>query len=342
MLGLMAASIYEPLSESEAQELETWLEANPEMRAELEDMQSLVAFLPNELPAFAGNLLPVVKEDLRRGTGHGWDFARFQRYAFQVLGTLVVTAVLVLPVMQGMRLNILDGGPLAPVAQNQSAPATLIDQANALIAKQHQDQAYELLAKAIETQPEAADAGAWQMKLADMDYSYFERYQSAFDRYTELKATHPEVYASNPVNPYRYDLLEQTRAERFEPLYTIARAERNGMREFKPLEQVVARYAGPANPVAELALAAMCDLSGALGADSDTFKMASYEQLRKQCTNPVALGQVEMSLGEMYLAHTKDYVRAAELLRSASDSPNPAVSEAAKVSLAKLEPAFDE
>jgi tetratricopeptide (TPR) repeat protein len=339
MLGLMAASIYEPLTESEALELETWLQANPDMRVELEEMRAFAAFLPNEAPAFTGNLLHAVQEDIRRGAGSAWDWSLLPRFAFQVLGTLTVAAVLAFPIAQGMQMGFLSAGPAAPLAGAAGADSLL---ANVLIATQEQERAYALLDDALKVQPTNKEAGTWQLKLAELDYDYFQRYQSALDRYIELRQTHPEVYASNPLNPYRYDLLEQTQPENFEPLHTIARAQQDGMRVFPQLEQVVARYAGPANPVAELALAAMCDLSGALGENSDTFKMAGYEQLRRHCTNPVALDQVEMSLGEMYLAHTKDYARAAELLRAAASSPHPAVSDAAAVSLARLEPAFAE
>jgi len=338
MLGLMAASIYEPLTESESLELEAWLQANPDMRIELEEMRAFTAFLPNEAPAFTGNLLHAVQEDIRRGAGTGWSWSLLPRYAFQALGTLAVAAALAFTVSQS---GIWGSAPASPMADAEVGDS-LLARANALIAAQDQQAAYALLADNLKAQPASAEAGVWQLKLAEMDYDYFQRYQAALDRYVELKRTHPEVYASNPLNPYRYDLLEQTQSENFEPLHTISRAQQDGMRVFPQLEQVVARYAGPANPVAELALAAMCDVSGALGENSDTFKMAGYEQLRRQCTNPVALDQVEMSLGEMYLAHTKDYARAAELLRAAASSPHPAVSDAAAVSLARLEPAFAE
>jgi len=337
MLGLMAASIYEPLSPEEAQELEQWLEANPEQRTELEAMRELVDFMPEEAPAFTGNLLPAVREDLRHGKGSAFEWAMVPRFALQIAGTLVVTAVLVLPLMQGMQMGFLRNAPL-PQQQTAAGPPeqSLWDDAQALIARQEHEEAYELLEDALATQATHRDAGHWQLLLAQLEYDHFQRYDAAFDRYTQVKRDHPAVFTSDRDTPYRYDLLEQTASEDFAPLYTIDRAREQGMDSFKKLEDIYARYAGPANPVSQLALATMSDLVGALPGDSPTFKMATYEKLRRECSDPVALDQIEVALGKMYVDHGPDCQQAQDLLRAAAGSPNEAVSREAQVTLASL------
>ena len=336
MLGLMAASIYEPLSPEESQELELWLEANPEQRAELEAMRELVDYLPHEAPDFAGNLLPAVREDLRGGKGSLFGWTMMPRFGMQILGTLVVTGIIVLPLMQGVQMGFLGDAPLPQQADSGDAAPSLWDNAQALIAAREQEQAYDLLKDAVATQGDHRDIGHWQLLLAKLEYDYFQRYDSAFERYTEVKREHPAVFTSDRDTPYRYDLLEQTEAEDFAPLYTVDRAREMGMDSFAKLEDIYARYAGPSNPVSSLAFDTMSDIAGALSKDSPTFQMATYEKLRRKCSNPVALDQIEVALGKMYVDHGSDCEQAQDLLRAAIGSPNEAVSREAELTLASL------
>ena len=334
--GLMAASLYEPLAPEEQRELNAWLAAHPEDRAELDAMRRMIDFLPDSAPVFAGDLRPVLREEILRGN-RGWRFAwSFSpRLVFQFAGVAFVTALLVVPLWQGMGTNFVApvGEQLARLAPVQSPTA----EAEALVAAGDYTGAHALLTRQRAEAPKAPEAGQRQLALARIEFENLGRYAQAYDAYEKLRSEYGAAFASTPENAYRFDVLEQTRAEQFEPLYTIAQAREKGAESFPELERLVARYSGRGNPVAELALVAMSDMTGALESDSGVFRVAAYEQVRNRVTDPVALAQLNDTLGQMYLDHTGDIEQARQRFKEVVECGTTPLAADAELSLASLE-----
>lgn len=334
----MAASLYEPLSAEETRELELWMSAHPEDRAEWEDLRAFVAAIPVTTPAFAGDLRPILREEILRGAGQRWSWSMAPRYLLQFAGIAAITAVLVVPIWQGVQMNFVQdlGGQIASLGQPAPGSDTLA-KADGLLREGDYSQAHAVLSQQLAANPRAPQAGQWQKRLAELEFDHFHRFAQAYDAYSKLRADYGEVFAAAPENAYRYDLLEQTRDADFEPLYVIASARRNGMDSFNDLQTVVAKYSGRGNAVAELALDAMKDVAGGLETPSPVFRMAGYEQLRNKCNDPAVLAKLNERLGEMYLRHTGDTARARELLQEVVECADGPLADQAMVSLASLQ-----
>jgi hypothetical protein len=331
--GLMAASLYEPLSAEEEGELEAWFRAHPEDRAELEELRQFVAKVPVTVPEFTGDLRPVLREEIRRGAGAAWSWSILPRYVLQFAGVAAVTALLAVPLYQGMRMGFV-GNPVEQLAAlGQNDP---LARADALLQGGDYGGAHALLSAELSRHPQAPQAGQWQQRLAQLEFDYFNRFPQAYAAYNTLRKQYGEVFAASPENAFRYDLLEQTRDADFEPLYIIASARENGMESFDELQEVVAKYTGRGNAVAELAIDAMKDVAGTLETPSDTFRLAGYEQLRRKCDNPVALAQLNQRLGQLYLHHLNDTAKARECLQQVAECADGPLADQALVTLASL------
>ena len=91
--GLIAASLYEPLSAEEQSALDGHLESCPQCRKTAEELEALVAAIPCNDVAFEGDLRPVVEERIRE---HSNPFSAFCKPWFAPLcATMVVLFVAV-------------------------------------------------------------------------------------------------------------------------------------------------------------------------------------------------------------------------------------------------------
>lgn len=335
--GLMAASLYEPLTTEEQNELDAWFAANPADRAEYDALRAFTELLPDTAPAFTGDLRPVLREELLRGAGRRFDWSFVPRFAWQIAGVLGIAAVLAVPVWQGVNMNFVEA-PADQIARLADPERDVVSaRADSLMQEGNYTEAHRVLSAQLAANPAAAEAGQWQATLARMEFVHFGRFAQAYDAYQKLRTDYGDVFASDPDNAYRYDLLEQTRDERFTPLEVIAAAEQRGLNGFHDLERIVARYSGPGNPVAELALHAMSDIAGALDTPSGVFQLAAYEKVRRRCSDPMAIAQLNDSLGQLYLAHTGDYERARQLFQENAECGDSPLAQRAQLALASLE-----
>ncbi len=335
--GLMAASLYEPLSTEEQHELDAWLAANPADRAEYDALRAFTEYLPDNAPVLAGDLRPALREELLRGAGRRFEWSFLPRFTWQIAGVLGIAALLAVPVWQGINMNFVDA-PADQVARLANPGSDVVSvRAEALMKEGNYTEAHRVLSAQLEASPTASDAGQWQATLAQMEFVHFGRFAQAYDAYQKLRTDYGDVFAANPDNAYRYDLLEQTREERFAPLEIIASSEEQGLEGFHDLERIVARYSGPANPVAELALHAVSDIAGALDTPSGVFQLAAYEKVRRRCSDPMAIAQLNDSLGQLYLAHTGNYERARQLFQENAECGDSPLAERAQLALASLD-----
>lgn len=337
MEGLMAASIYEPLTPQEQGELDAWLAANPGERAEYEALRKLAGFLPDTAPAFTGDLRPALREELIRGAGRSFEWSLVPRFVWQLAAVMLIAVALATPVWQGIGHRFVES-PAAQLARlGQPAGDAVAEQARDLMQRGDYTAAHRLLTERLAANPADPHAGQWQLALAKLEFEHFQRFAQAYEAYEKLRTNYGAVFAADTDNAYRFDLLEQTREDRFAPLELIATAEQRGLEGFRELERVVARYSGRGSPVAELALQAMSDIAGGLDTPSGVFQLAAYEKVRRRCSDPLVIAQLNDSLGQMYLAHTGDIERARQLFEENIECSDTPFATQAQMALARLD-----
>src|SRR5690554_350416 len=132
--GLIAASLYEPLAAEDAASLAAHLEGCAHCRKEAEELRVFVAALPQEPIVFEGDLLPVIREELRKEVAPGagaWLRSFGLRPAY-----LAIAAMLPLAVLGYALLPTLDrAGPQAPMqaVAGDSTIREVLTEADALI-----------------------------------------------------------------------------------------------------------------------------------------------------------------------------------------------------------------
>ena len=88
METLIASSLYESLDAADQSALDAHLAACAACRAEHAELQAMVGAMPTGRAVFEGDLLPAIREELRRGTPPGWlnGWMRYLAGSFVALG----------------------------------------------------------------------------------------------------------------------------------------------------------------------------------------------------------------------------------------------------------------
>jgi hypothetical protein len=103
---------------------------------------------------------------------------------------------------------------------------------------------------------------------------------------------------------------------------------------FRMLEEVMA--GNPGTHVARLALAKMEALLMS-EAEGTVPEVALLEAVRARCTNPIALAQVNLHLGDKYCDELNDAQRARQLYLEAAQGGSPELAVIASTALARLD-----
>lgn len=320
MEGLLAASLYEALEPDDSMALQRHLADCAACRAEHASLQALVGQLAPAPVEFQGDLLPAIREALRKTECQPW----FLRW------TQVIAVVVLFVLVSGVFMVV--GGPgnakNENVARVQPAVEPLAE-ARRLAAADDASGAMEVLKAALDTAPHAAIAGELRLEVAELEYNHFHRYEAAYDTYKAVREVHPEAWTKSPgIVKERFDLLTEAREANFEPLYQIDKALKQGDNGMPELEQVMARY--PGRSVAQAAMEMMVTMVDGEG-------LGRVEAVRSRCTNPVALAQLDVRIGEGYCTGNLDPAKGKALLHAVADSPYAVPAQMAKEVLARLE-----
>ena len=339
--GLLAQSLYEPLSESERAELEGALASDASLRAEHEALRLFVKSVPSGPLERTPDLLPLLRDRLDVPTRRAAGF----RFAYAgLVAALIVTALLGAWRIFGQPNQT---GP-AVIAQN-GATDTLVSQAvteaNGLLAKHDTAGAYEVLHMALSRQPGDAHAGEAQWMLTECAFD-LNRYSEAYDACNTLFA---QYYPSLERDGARRakaiglrDLLAEAKKVEFASLQAFDVAKRDRSNTFTALEQVAANYAkfqgteqyALGDMVAQ-EMAASVAAEGGLDISTPKGTLAAYEGARARCTSPVAVALLDMKIGDAYAGALKDPASAKEHYQRAAE--NPVLASLAAKALQKLD-----
>lgn len=320
MEEIIAASLYETLVPADQSTLDSHLATCAACRAEYASLQAVVGAMPAESAVFQGDLLPAIRESLRRGSAQGW-FVGWKRY----VGLVFVAIAACLSVFVLLRPK----ESQETVANVPSKLDATLAEAQGLVAADNPTGALALLQTALETPLDAASAGVLQLEVANLEYVVFYRYDVAYDAYSVVRDRYPDTWSQSPgLVKERYDVLTEARDANFEPLYQIDAAVKQGESGMPALEQVMARY--PGRGLAQVAMETMVALSDVEG-------LGALEDVRSRCSNPVAVAQLDVRLGEGYCADNVDSEKGKALLHAVAQSPYEVPAQMAKDVLARLE-----
>ncbi len=331
----MAASLYEPLNEADQRMLDGALMADPRLRAEAEALGLVRRSVRLETPEFTGDLIPLLHVRLiesgqpRRG-GLSW---RWVSGAALAVGAAVVLTV----VFAGQP----QGGPVLPgdrtQVANQSAGSPVkaaISRANSLIASRDVVGARKALDQALVAASEDPAAGEAQQMLANIEFAEFQRYPEAYAAYDKLRSQYPKYFMNSPESIQRFNLLDEARRSAYAPMYSLDAIRNRPANAFEQCERLMTQY--PDSLVASAAMNEMRSMVGVPGQLDAASHVVALERVRNRCSDPAAVAQVTLALGNAYRDDLCDTGTARLFYNEAATSGHVAVAARAQEALAKL------
>jgi len=330
--ALAAAVCYEPLTAEEQARFDAYCAKHPDWQAEAEELLVFSRSIPVPEAEYQGNLLPVVRAELAAGSRWKW----WLRQAWVPLGAVCFIAVLAAYGAWGP--GELDGyaAPEAVAADEGGQVAAILARVDEAYENRDFGEALLLLEGAVESFAGDPQIGTAQARLADLYFAGLQRYDAAYASYERLRREHPAVWNDHPEAIRRFNLLTETRSRDFEALHALDAAAENPT-PFEEYERVIAQ--NPNSLVAMEAINRMRDSVGALASrdDGGAIEVASLELVRKHCTHPAAIAQVNLALGDGYLRHLDDREAARRLFAETAAQGQGELAAAANEALARLD-----
>lgn len=327
--GLMAASLYEPLSGAEDARLQRHLAQCAECSAEFSTLRSMVEEIPRTEVPFEGDLWPALRGQLEQPATFG---------SWRWLSSAALAAAAAVVIFAGY-------GALKPASNTpgtvQVASSAISEQlrASAEFRAAHEyEKALHVLQAGMQerlqlTRNDQDDqVGLLAAEAADIWFEDIRRYEAALGLYDALREQHYEVFTSNSEYSERWNLLTETSREQFQPLYALDAARGSG--SFEALEKIVAQR--PDQSVGQLALAAMQEQVLAEVEPGSNARVASLEHVRTRCKEPAAIALVNLMLGNAYWKELDDTATARELYEQVADSPQVALATQARKFIGEL------
>ena len=327
MGGLIAASLYEPLDAAEQEALDGHLAWCAHCQRDASELRLVVEQVPREEIPFTGDLLPALRGQLAQAP------ARRPFPALRV--TAFAASILLLAVVSGVGYWSGAGFPdHEPVVLAASPVEAALAKAHKL-AKRDFMAAREALQETLAAYAGDPRVGEAQAALAELEFGHGQRYAQAYAAYTALRSEYPETWKQNPENVLRFNLLNETREADYEPLYALDAARGGTADPFGQLEELASRY--PGKLVAALAVEAMGALAGGPDGPDSVLRTAALEEACERCTNPIAVAQIRMALGDLYLQQFNDPASARECYSVAADSDSQDLARLGQDALALLD-----
>lgn len=330
MRGLIAASAYGELQESERRALERHLASCAACRAQADAFAQLAARIPQTRPELGIDLVRTLRarlagEEARR-TAPGWRWA----VASVAAAALVAGAYFLIngvpPVAPGTPGPVASEPPVAPVQR-------ALDQAQSLLAAGNRTGAYDALSVAVAEHATDPRVGEVQLRLAELafDSHWYDRADTAYE---QLVVRYPDAVDSNPQRDAirrRRDMLYEGRKDRYALLHELDRARRDPAGAFEIYENVVAQ-----NPNTSAADQAVRELVALVGTDMPAGPQAvvtAMQSAREKLKNPVAVAKINLEIGMLAWRELDDLDLAQDALQQAAESSDVVLAQRARQSL---------
>jgi len=323
--GLVAASLYERLSDKEQRELDDALRSDPALASEYEALQGMVASIPSSPLQSHPDLLPLINKRLNAPERARSSYRTvYAGIAAVFLAVLSLAAWFAIP---STTESVTSPSPTS--SADRSLMAQSLAEADVLLAKRDLAGAYESLRKALSRQPADPLAGEAQWRVADLAFE-MKRYPEALEAYSALLNTYRESLesASNERKSGAIDrhmLLDEAEPLQFASLHAYDAAIRDRGNAFVALEDVIARYQGQSQyEICDRAAFEMAQIVSRDVQDSGAQPLAvasAYEAARGRCTSPVAAALFDLKTGDVYRDALKDYAKAESHYQRAAENP---------------------
>lgn len=329
--GLIAASLYNDLSQNEMQTLQDHLAACDSCRNQAAALDHLAKFIPVSAPTLDQNLWPAIRRAIRRAHDRNYGPLRLSWGASLAVGLCIAAAGAVsygiYRTYNADSATVIAGAAI-PLENDLAAVAKMIDSHDYVTA-------YKRLEKAIQANPGSPLAVDAQVQLADLAYTKLNWYPEAFEAYDRL-VRDPSQACALAECISRHELLDEARALDYAPLYALDAARRASDNSFGRLEAVLARY--PGTLVASLAAEDMARQSLEQGSTpAGETHVAAMERAKGRCTNPVAIARLKLELGHIYMRELNDAAKAKSFYAEVANFEDKTLATLAEGSLAALE-----
>lgn len=331
---MIAQELYEPLSPEDEQRLDELCRLFPKLNQERHSLKKVRKALVLSEDNWQGDLLPAIHEKLAVSRGGYRHTRRANAYVFAF--SLVILFSLAL---YGLFMLSDQNDTFAPVAGQISpradTPLSRLGQdACDMVALGEAERASELLAQAIQEYPADPYHADALLTLADIEYTYLQRYERAYEVLKLLERDHRDIFNRNWDHDKRVRLLSAALPDAFTPIRELESAARSE-NPLQGYEQVLAEY--PDKIWADEALHSMTRLIARHANAYPTDTIQVLQQLRSVCTHPVALARIDLELGNYYCDSLDDLERARTHYAEAAASRNFALSAKAQEALARLD-----
>jgi outer membrane protein assembly factor BamD (BamD/ComL family) len=339
--SLMAASLYDDLSEDEQRILDASLERQPKLRAQREDLARFVEAIQEiSPPQLDMDLLSGVRARLtaqapeQRRVRWRWGLSAAAGVALVVLLAGAFSAIIPNVNQSKVRPFVADSG------DGNSPVRSLLVQATAMTADHNYTGAYRCLKEAVTHSPKGKWTAEAQLRLARLVFEDLHWYGEADACYETLLREYGDRLKDLAEVVERRDLLAEAREDGYASLNALDAARQRSRDPLAKLEKVIAAY--PGKMVASLAAEEMARVVLQQSGENSRSLLWAMEQARDRCEDPVAVAELNYELARRYWQ--EDWEKARSLFREVESNTNAVLAqrERARDALYQLESALRE
>lgn len=325
--GLMAASLYEPLSEAEQRELDYAIRSKQDLATEYESLKRFAGNIPDLGLAKTPDLLPLLRGRLDERLRPAWGL----RFAYACALVVVVAGA---SAASWKLYQHRVGDPVIQTAQGRGDVTLVsqsIDQAKVLLAKYDYASAYGVLRRAVSHQPGDAYAGEAQWLALNCAIE-LKQYPDAYDACYLLFGDYRDWLETDSARMTEAmelrELLTEAKKVEFASLQALDVAKRDRANTFAALERVAEDYAkyhsaeqyALGDRIAKEMVAAIAEATG-VNVNTPQGTLAAYEDARNRCTLPNAVALLDMKMGDAYRDALNDPASAKQHYTRAGENP---------------------
>ena len=333
---LMAQKVYEPLAPEDAARLNSLQEICGRLEREFHSLERVAEVVQLREDNWAGDLLPALRQRIAEEEAAPARGSHVPAYAIAASLTLLFTvglyAVFMLSGDNGATTRHAAVPPAVPVPE--TALVQVKETACELVARGETEQAAELLERAIYEHPADNYHAEALLTLADIEYSYLQRYDRAYEAFKRLEQDHRDQFNRNWDHDKRVRLLSAALPDGFAPLRDLEAAAKSD-NPLRGYEEILVEY--PDTLWADEAMTHMARMIARSTNADPTDAVEVLQRVRTACSQPVARDRIDLEIGNYYCDSLDDLERARSHYALAAASRHVALAAKAREALARLE-----